>query len=102
VGYAAAFQEIARQHGTTTTFKAYLQVDILHRKTRIAYQSMGVTLVDCPHSRDEQVADKVMIGESILRRSEVSFAYLVLLSSGYDALCAGKSNSRDFGRCNKR
>jgi hypothetical protein len=63
VGYVAAFQEIARKQGTVTVFKAYLQVDhVLSKKARNDYQSMGVTLVDCPHAGKKEVADKMMIG----------------------------------------
>ncbi|KAH6910745.1 hypothetical protein BKA70DRAFT_1463988 [Coprinopsis sp. MPI-PUGE-AT-0042] len=58
IGYAAAFQEIAKQHGAVTVFKAYLQIDILHKRTRtdmmlFALESpTPITLVVATSDRD--------------------------------------------------
>jgi NYN domain len=44
------------------TFRAYLEVDTLKPHRRDALQSMGLTLLDCPHRGKKEVADKIMIG----------------------------------------
>ncbi|KAH6910753.1 limkain-b1-type NYN domain-containing protein, partial [Coprinopsis sp. MPI-PUGE-AT-0042] len=66
VGYTAAFRELAQQHGAMKTFKAYLEVDTLKPHRRDALQSMGLTLLDCPHRGKKEVADKMMIVDMIL------------------------------------
>lgn len=66
IGYTAAFRELAQQYGAMKTFKAYLEVNTLKPHRRDALQSMGLTLLDCPHRGKKEVADKMMIGTRYL------------------------------------
>ncbi|KAH6910744.1 NYN domain-containing protein [Coprinopsis sp. MPI-PUGE-AT-0042] len=83
IGYVAAFQEIAKRQGIVTMFKAYLQINhALSKKARQEYQSMGVTLVDCPHAGKKEVADKIMIVDMMLFASDNPPPSTIVVATG--------------------
>ncbi|EPT05864.1 hypothetical protein FOMPIDRAFT_1109759 [Fomitopsis schrenkii] len=62
-------REIAHTYGSVSQFKAYLELSEQSSKSttlRSELQSCGVSLTDCPHNGRKDVADKMMIGGSLL------------------------------------
>lgn len=62
---------MARSYGIVKSFKAYLaiaeQFPVAKASTlRSELQALGVSLIDCPHNRRKEVADKMIIGEQLL------------------------------------
>jgi len=63
-------RQIALRYGNVKLFKAYLELSE-HSSSRSInlrseLQSCGVSLTDCPHNGKKDVADKMMIGGSVL------------------------------------
>lgn len=63
-------REIALAYGSVKLFKAYLELSEQSSSKSIGLrselQSCGVSLTDCPHNGRKDVADKMMIGASIM------------------------------------
>jgi hypothetical protein len=58
-------RHVANQFGAVTVFRAYLELGQEYSKTKILrseLQSSGVSLIDCPHNGQKDVADKMILG----------------------------------------
>ncbi|KZT13046.1 DUF537-domain-containing protein [Laetiporus sulphureus 93-53] len=56
-----ALSRYAKSHGNVTTFRAYLDRMAASTEQRAMLRRCGVTICDCPHDGDKDVADKAMI-----------------------------------------
>lgn len=66
-------RRIAHEYGAVTVFKAYLELESNQQphspktKTlRSQLQCSGVSLIDCPHNGQKEVADKMILGALML------------------------------------
>lgn len=63
-------RRIAHEYGNVKVFKAYSEASELISPRSIALradlQACGVTTIDCPHNGRKDVADKMIMGESIV------------------------------------
>lgn len=67
-GYAIVdnIRRVANTYGVVTVFKAYLELDSSPKRKnlRSSLHSSGVSLIDCPHNGQKEVADKMILGMS--------------------------------------
>lgn len=67
-GYAIVdnIRRVASAYGIVTVFKAYLELGSSPKRNnlRSSLHSSGVSLIDCPHNGQKEVADKMILGMS--------------------------------------
>jgi len=59
---------IAHSFGSVKQFKAYLTMSqpnssLAHPNLRLQLQASGVSLMDCPQNRGNDIADKMLLGQ---------------------------------------
>lgn len=76
-------RQVAHEYGSVKLFKAYLELSEQSSSKSIGLrselQSCGVSLTDCPHNGRKDVADKMMIGMSVVHFNAQPFTPAILI-----------------------
>ena len=68
----SGISHIAHKYGTVKVFRAYLDIadntSLRFLEIKATLQRCGVTLVNCPHNRRKEVADKMLMGKWLCGR----------------------------------